>query len=235
MELGADDVGEVVVAAAVGVDGPEHGADHAGVAGGLAQLVPGSGGSLAGDDVVHRLTDDRRASCPGEEADGDLAGRHGREELLRIASNVEAVQQEFGHGGVIVDRAGLIDLAIEAFERRRVVVLHVDEGEDVADGVGDGQIGAELAAVAGVAGRDLRAFGHEADHEAGAEMIVQLAQRRDEVHDGRRGGMLEVRVSGIDGERRASRSRCRCRRSRSRDDAGHRGDEIRTRASDRRA
>ena len=68
--------------------------------------------------------------------------------------NVEAVQQQFGHGGVIVHRAGLIDLAIETLQRRRVVVLHIDEGEDVADGIRDGQIGAELAAIAGIAGRE---------------------------------------------------------------------------------
>src|ERR1019366_2680440 len=135
VELGADGVGEVVVATAVGVDRPEHGADHAGVAGGLAQLVPGSGGSLAGDDVVHRLTDDGGRCVSGEEADGNLAGRHRWEELLGIASHVEAVQQEFCHGGVIVHGAGLIDLAIETFKRWRIVTLHINEGEDVADGI----------------------------------------------------------------------------------------------------
>src|SRR5450759_1825715 len=228
MELGADGVGEVVVAAAVGVDGPEHGAYHAGVAAGLAQLVFGSGGSLAGDEVVHRLTDDGGRCVSGEEADGNLSGRHRWEELLGIASNVEAVQQEFCHGGVIVHRAGLIDLAIEAFKRRRVVALHINEGEDVADGVRDGQIGAELAAVAGIARGDLRTFGHEADHEAGAEMIAQLAQGRDEVHDGWRGGMLKVRVSGVDGERRAFEVDVDTVEAVLGDNAGDRGDEVRS-------
>ena len=109
------------------------------------------------------------------------------------------MQQKFGHGGVIIHRAGLIDLAIQTFQRRRVVVLHINEGEDVADGIGDGQIRAELAAIAGVAGGNLRAFRHQADHEAGAEMVAQLAQAGDEIHDGWRGGMLEVRVSRGDG------------------------------------
>src|SRR5207249_2487188 len=68
VELRADNVGEVVVAAAVGVDGPEHRADHAWVAGGLAQPVPGSGGSLAGNDIVHRLTDNGGYGVSGEEA-----------------------------------------------------------------------------------------------------------------------------------------------------------------------
>src|SRR6266576_3843136 len=94
-----------VVATAIGVDGPKHGADHAGVASGLAQLIRGSSGSFAGDDVVHRLTDDVRRRVSGEEADGDLTSRQGWEELLRITSNVEAVQQEFSHGCMIVDRA----------------------------------------------------------------------------------------------------------------------------------
>ncbi len=77
------------------------------------------------------------------------------------------MKQEFRDGGVIVDRTRLVDLAVETLEGRRVVVLHVDEGEDVADGVGDGQVGAELAAVAGVAGGDLGTFRHETDHEVG--------------------------------------------------------------------
>src|ERR1019366_8705304 len=143
VELGADGVGEVVVAAAVGVYGPEHGADHAGVAGWLAQLVLGPGGSLARDDVVHRLADDLWRCVSGEETNGNLISRHRWEKLLGIASHVEPVQQEFCHGGVIVHGAGLIDLAIETFKRRRIVTLHIDKGEDVADGVSDRQIGAE--------------------------------------------------------------------------------------------
>ena len=97
------------------------------------------------------------------------------------------------------------------------------------------QIGAELAAVAGVAGGDLRAFGHQADHEAGAEMIVQLAQRRDQVHDRRRGGMLEVRVAGIDGERRAFEVDVDAVEAVLGDDAGDGGDEVRNALRDRRA
>jgi len=46
VEVGTYDIGEVVIASAVGVDRPEHGADHAGVAGRLTQLVPGFGGAL---------------------------------------------------------------------------------------------------------------------------------------------------------------------------------------------
>src|SRR6266550_3458856 len=105
VKLRADYVRVAVVATAIGVDGPEHGADHAGVAGGLAQLIPGSSGSFAGDDVIHRLTDDGRRRVSGEEADGDFTNWQGWEELLRISSYVEAVQQEFSHGCVIVDRA----------------------------------------------------------------------------------------------------------------------------------
>jgi hypothetical protein len=58
MELGGDDVREPIVATPVSVDSPEHGADHAGVAGPIAKFVMNPGGSLAGDDVVERLTDD---------------------------------------------------------------------------------------------------------------------------------------------------------------------------------
>ena len=75
MELGSDDVGEFVVATAVSVDGPEHGTYHAGVSARFAQLVLGSGGgSLTGDDVVYRLTDDRRRRVSSEETDGNLVG-----------------------------------------------------------------------------------------------------------------------------------------------------------------
>src|SRR3979490_704243 len=105
VKLRADYVGVVVVATAVGVDGPEHGADHAGVARGLAQLICGSSGSLAGDDVVHRLSNDGWRCIPVEEAYGNLVGRQGWKELLWISSDVEAMQHEFGHSGVIVDRA----------------------------------------------------------------------------------------------------------------------------------
>src|ERR1035438_379320 len=91
VKLRPDGVGVVVVAAAVGVDRPEHGADHAGVAFGLAQLVRGFGRSLAGDDVVHRLVDDAGRRVPGEEADGHLIGRHRREELLGVASERKRV------------------------------------------------------------------------------------------------------------------------------------------------
>ena len=52
VQFGAYGVREDVVEAAVGVDGPEHGPDHAGVAFGGEELVGGSGGSFAGDDVV---------------------------------------------------------------------------------------------------------------------------------------------------------------------------------------
>src|SRR5882757_71891 len=160
VELWADNVGEVVVATAIGVDGPEHGTAHARIASRLAQLVLGSGGSFAGDDVVHRLTDDGWRCIAGEKADGNLIGWHGGKELPGVASYVEAMQQEFCHGSVIVHGAWLIDLTIETFKRWRVVVLYVDEGEDVTDGIGDGQIGTELAAVAGMAGGYLRTFGH---------------------------------------------------------------------------
>src|ERR1017187_1726149 len=227
VELGADGVGEVVVAAAVGVYGPEHGADHAGVAGWLAQLVLGPGGSLARDDVVHRLADDLWRCVSGEETNGNLISRHRWEELLGIASHVEPVQQEFCHGGVIFHGAGLIDLAIETFKRRRIVTLHIDKGEDVADGVRDRQIGAELAAITGVAGGYLRAFGDEADHEAGAETIAHLAQGRDQVHDRWRGGVLKVPVSGIDGERRAFEIDVDAVEAVLGDDARDRGDEVR--------
>src|SRR2546421_8488734 len=105
VKLRAGYIRVAVVATAIGVDGPKHGADHAGVGGGLAQLIGGSSGSFAGDDVVHRLTDDCRRCVSGEEADGDLTSGQRWEELLRITSNVEAVQQEFSHGCMIVDRA----------------------------------------------------------------------------------------------------------------------------------
>ena len=68
--------------------------------------------------------------------------------MRRITSDVKTVEKKFGHGSVVVDGAGLVDFAVKTFERRRVVVLHVDEGEDVADGTGDGEVGAELSAVA---------------------------------------------------------------------------------------
>ena len=45
--------------ATVGIDGPEHSADHAEVAPGRDQLVLRSHGCLAGDEIVHRLTDDQ--------------------------------------------------------------------------------------------------------------------------------------------------------------------------------
>ena len=83
-----------------------------------------------------------------------LSARHWREEVLRVAAHVEAVQQEFRHGCVVVHAARLVDFAIETLEWRRVVVLHVDEGEYVADGVGDRQVRTELAAIAWVAGRE---------------------------------------------------------------------------------
>jgi len=43
--------------------------------------------------------DDRGRRVSRQEADGDLAGRHRCEELLGIASHVEAVQQQFGYVG----------------------------------------------------------------------------------------------------------------------------------------
>ena len=91
MELGADNVGKTVIATAVAVDSPEHGADHAGVAAGLVQLLLGSGGHLTGDDVVHRLPDDGGCCISGKEADGNLSGRNRWEELFGIASDVEAL------------------------------------------------------------------------------------------------------------------------------------------------
>jgi hypothetical protein len=57
-----------------------------------------------------------------------------------------------------------------------------------------------LAAVAWVTCGALLPFGHEADHEAGAEVIVQLTETGDDVHDRRRGGILEVYIAGIDVE-----------------------------------
>src|ERR1035441_1105099 len=81
VKLWADYVREVIVGTAIGVDGPKHGSDHVGVAGGPAQFIPASSGSLAGDDLVHRLTDDGRRRVSGEEADGNLTSRQGREEL----------------------------------------------------------------------------------------------------------------------------------------------------------
>src|SRR5205823_5216255 len=51
VKLRAHYVGEVIIAAAVGIDCPEHGADHTGVAGRLAEFVAGSGGGFAGNDI----------------------------------------------------------------------------------------------------------------------------------------------------------------------------------------
>src|SRR6185369_3253741 len=45
------------------------------------------------------------------------------------------------------------------------------------------------------------AFGHQADEKFGTEVVVELAQGGDEVDDGRRSGVLEVGVAGVDGER----------------------------------
>src|SRR4051812_43223277 len=104
---------------------------------------------------------------------------------------------------MIVDRAGLINLTIEPFERRCVVVLYIDKRENVANPVRKGQIGAKLTSVTGVARRNLCAFGHEADQKAGTKMIMQLAQSRDQIHERRRGGMPEIRIAGLDRKRRA--------------------------------
>ncbi len=71
--------------------------------------------------------------------------------MLRVAADIESWSPEFGHGGVIIDRAGLIDLAVETEQRRCVVALRIDKQERVAQGVGDGQIGPELAAIARIA------------------------------------------------------------------------------------
>jgi uncharacterized protein YbjT (DUF2867 family) len=57
VELGTNNIGEVVAAAAVGVDGPKHGADHGGVAGWVAKLIPGCVRRMAGDEIAHSLTD----------------------------------------------------------------------------------------------------------------------------------------------------------------------------------
>ena len=176
MQLRAHGVGVVVTLSAVVINGPEHRAEHSRVAGRFAQLVGGACGCGARNDVLHRLHDNRRRGIRREEADRNLLWRHGREEVLRVAAYIEAVQQEFRHGCVVVHAARLVDFAIETLERRRVVVLHVDEGEYVADGVGNRQVRTELAAVAWVAGGDLRSLRHQADHELGAEVIVQLVQ-----------------------------------------------------------
>src|SRR5262249_55932002 len=74
VQLRADYVGEVVVAAPVGIDGPEHSADHLGIAGRLTELVGDARGGFAGDEVVHRLADDSRRRVAGEKADGDFIG-----------------------------------------------------------------------------------------------------------------------------------------------------------------
>src|SRR4051812_6061091 len=136
VKLRPDGVGEVVVAAAVSVDGPEHGADHAGIAARGEQFVGCAGWRLSGNDVVQGLADDGGSGVSREEADGYLVGRHRREKLLGVAADIEAVQQQFRHGGMIVYRARLVDLAIQALQRRRIVVLHINKGKDVADGVG---------------------------------------------------------------------------------------------------
>src|SRR5215472_17575767 len=70
-QLRADYVREVVVAAPVSIDGPEHSADHSGIAGRLTELVGDADAGLAGDEVVHRLADDGRRRVAGEKADGD--------------------------------------------------------------------------------------------------------------------------------------------------------------------
>jgi hypothetical protein len=93
VKLRADDVRVVVVARAVGVDSLKHSADHAGIAGGPAQPIQGSRGRFAGDSVVHRLTDDGLRCVSGEETDGNFIRRQGREELVRIFSNVETMQR----------------------------------------------------------------------------------------------------------------------------------------------
>src|ERR1700753_1413728 len=112
MELRAAEVGKVVVVTAIVVDGPEHSAEQVGVAGGFQQLVCCSCGSLACNDVLQRLAHYLRLSIARVKADCNLPAGHGRKGDLRIASNVESVQQELGHGSVIVDGAGLINLAI---------------------------------------------------------------------------------------------------------------------------
>ena len=154
MKLRTDQVGVFVVVMPVGIDGPEHGADDGWISGGLVEFVSGAGRGLSSDDVVHCLAYDVGRCVAGEEADGDFISGHRWKEGARIAAHVKAMQQKLGHGGVIVDRAGLVDLAIETLERRRVVVLHVDEGKDVAEAIGERKIGAELASVAGEAGRE---------------------------------------------------------------------------------
>lgn len=77
VQLRIDGIREIVVAAAVGLDRPEHRADLDGVASRLAQLLTHAGGRFAGDQVVHRLADDRRLRIALKAA-GDLVGGAGR-------------------------------------------------------------------------------------------------------------------------------------------------------------
>src|SRR3954447_14166310 len=128
---------------------------------------------------------------------------------------------------MIVDRAGLVNLAIEPFERRCVVVLYIDKRENVADPVEKGQIRAKLTSVTGVARGNLCTFRHEADQKAGAEMIMQLAQSRDQVHEGGRGGMPEIRISRLDRKRRAFEVDIDSVKAILGDNAGDRGDVVR--------
>src|ERR1017187_5116737 len=95
MNLGADNIGEFVTATAVGINGPEHGPDHAGVAGGFAQLIPGTRRGFAHDDVIHGLDDYARCCVSSEEADRNSVGWQRRKEMVGITSDVESMQQEF--------------------------------------------------------------------------------------------------------------------------------------------
>ena len=93
MKLWTVEVGVLVVVVTVGVDGPEHGSDNARIAGRLKQFVSRTGGSFAGDDVIHRLAYDVGLRVLGKKTDSNFIRRHGWKELLRIATYVEAVQQ----------------------------------------------------------------------------------------------------------------------------------------------
>jgi len=91
----------------------------------------------------------------------------------------------------------------------------------------------KLAAVAGVAGGDLRTFGPRLDHELGPNDRAVM-QGRDEIHDGWVVGMLKSVSPGSMEREGLSKSMCAIKTILA-NDTGDRRDVVRKPRSDRRA
>src|ERR1700722_9630798 len=98
---------------------------------------------------------------------------------------------------MVSHRARHVELAIQPFNRRAVVVLRIYKGQNVTTTLNEGNIRAELATVARVGRGNLCSLRHQAEHEVFAEVIVNRAHRRYQI-DGRGGGrMLEVGITRV--------------------------------------